>query len=218
MLAAVPAPSERGLTKAEALRRLPERAAPARRGASRSYGSIVRANVLTLFNLILAAFGTVTLCTATGATPSSSGSWGGFTAAEMVSIAAFIEDRHAQAFPSFGSQRTGAPVVAFCRIDDSEIRMREPIAEPDALIVQDPTLLHRGAPGGPPAVRGRRRRSAAPSVGWKRRRFHDSGPRCGRTRPRRPCVRGGSCRPPGRRSSRRAGLPPKSSSSWTIAP
>ena len=61
----------------------------------------------------------------------------------MISIAAFIEGRHAQAFPSFGSERTGAPVVAFCRIDDSEIRVREPIAEPDALIIQDPTLLHQ---------------------------------------------------------------------------
>jgi pyruvate ferredoxin oxidoreductase gamma subunit len=65
------------------------------------------------------------------------------TAAEMLSIAAFVEGRHAQAFPSFGSERTGAPVVAFCRIDDKEIRTREPIAEPDALIVQDPTLLHQ---------------------------------------------------------------------------
>jgi pyruvate ferredoxin oxidoreductase gamma subunit len=71
------------------------------------------------------------------------GGQGVVTAAEMVSIAAFIEGRHAQAFPSFGSERTGAPVVAFCRIDDSEIRVREPIAEPDALIVQDPTLLHQ---------------------------------------------------------------------------
>ena len=37
------------------------------------------------------------------------------------------EGRHAQAFPSFGSERTGAPVVAFCRIDDAPIRTREPI-------------------------------------------------------------------------------------------
>jgi pyruvate ferredoxin oxidoreductase gamma subunit len=71
------------------------------------------------------------------------GGQGVVTAAEMLSIAAFIEGRHAQAFPSFGSERTGAPVVAFCRIDDTEIRVREPIAEPDALIVQDPTLLHQ---------------------------------------------------------------------------
>ena len=61
----------------------------------------------------------------------------------MLSVAAFYEGRHAQAFPSFGSERTGAPVVAFCRIDDREIRLREPIVEPDVLIVQDPTLLHQ---------------------------------------------------------------------------
>jgi pyruvate ferredoxin oxidoreductase gamma subunit len=60
-------------------------------------------------------------------------------------VAAFDGGKHAQAFPSFGSERTGAPVVSFCRIDDKEIRVREPIAEPDALIVQDPTLLHQVA-------------------------------------------------------------------------
>ncbi len=65
------------------------------------------------------------------------------TAAEMLSIAAFEEEHHAQAFPSFGSERTGAPVVAFCRIDEKEIRLREPIMEPDAVIVQDPTLLYQ---------------------------------------------------------------------------
>jgi pyruvate ferredoxin oxidoreductase gamma subunit len=71
------------------------------------------------------------------------GGQGVVTAAEMLSIAAFNEGRHAQAFPSFGSERTGAPVVSFCRIDDREIRLREPIAEPDALIIQDATLLHQ---------------------------------------------------------------------------
>ena len=71
------------------------------------------------------------------------GGQGVVTAAELLSVAAFMEGRHAQAFPSFGSERTGAPVVAFGRIDDKEIRAREPIAEPDALIVQDPTLLHQ---------------------------------------------------------------------------
>lgn len=71
------------------------------------------------------------------------GGQGVVTAAEMLSLAAFEQGRHAQAFPSFGSERTGAPVVAFCRISDSEIRLREPILEPDVLIVQDPTLLHQ---------------------------------------------------------------------------
>ena len=71
------------------------------------------------------------------------GGQGVVTAAELLSVAAFLEGHHAQAFPSFGSERTGAPVVAFCRIDDRPIRSHEPIAHPDALIVQDPTLLHQ---------------------------------------------------------------------------
>jgi len=71
------------------------------------------------------------------------GGQGVVSAAEMLSVAAFLEGRHAQAFPSFGSERTGAPVMAFCRIDDKAIRLREPVAQPDALIVQDATLLHQ---------------------------------------------------------------------------
>jgi pyruvate ferredoxin oxidoreductase gamma subunit len=71
------------------------------------------------------------------------GGQGVVTAAELLSVAAFREGRQAQAFPSFGSERTGAPVVAFCRIADHEIRAHEPIARPDALIIQDPTLLHQ---------------------------------------------------------------------------
>lgn len=69
------------------------------------------------------------------------GGQGAVTSAEMLSVAAFDQHLHAQAFPSFGSERTGAPVVAFCRIDDAPIRAHDPIAEPDAVIVQDPTLL-----------------------------------------------------------------------------
>jgi pyruvate ferredoxin oxidoreductase gamma subunit len=71
------------------------------------------------------------------------GGQGVVTAAEMLSVAAFNEGCHAQAFPSFGSERMGAPVISFCRIDDHEIRVREPVMEPDALIIQDPTLLHQ---------------------------------------------------------------------------
>lgn len=71
------------------------------------------------------------------------GGQGVVTAAEMLSVAAFEQGRHAQAFPSFGSERTGAPVIAFCRMDDQPIRLREPILAPDVLIVQDPTLLHQ---------------------------------------------------------------------------
>jgi pyruvate ferredoxin oxidoreductase gamma subunit len=71
------------------------------------------------------------------------GGQGVVSAAEMLSIAAFLEGRYAQAFPSFGSERMGAPVMAFCRIDDYPIRLREPVANPDVLIIQDPTLLHQ---------------------------------------------------------------------------
>ncbi|HXW45039.1 MAG TPA: 2-oxoacid:acceptor oxidoreductase family protein [Streptosporangiaceae bacterium] len=71
------------------------------------------------------------------------GGQGVVTAAELLAAAAFAEGRHAQAFPSFGSERTGAPVVSFCRIDDAPIRVREPVMHPDVLIIQDPTLLHQ---------------------------------------------------------------------------
>lgn len=71
------------------------------------------------------------------------GGQGVVTGAEMLSIAAFEQGRYAQAFPSFGSERTGAPVVAFCRIAEREIRLREPVMAPDAVIIQDPTLLHQ---------------------------------------------------------------------------
>lgn len=69
------------------------------------------------------------------------GGQGVVTAAEMLSLSAFLEGHFAQAFPSFGSERTGAPVVAYARIDDKEIRTHEPILEPNAVVVQDKTLL-----------------------------------------------------------------------------
>jgi pyruvate ferredoxin oxidoreductase gamma subunit len=68
------------------------------------------------------------------------GGQGVVTAAELLSVAAFLGGRHAQAFPSFGSERTGAPVVSFCRIDDRQIRTREPVQHPHAVIIADPTL------------------------------------------------------------------------------
>ena len=71
------------------------------------------------------------------------GGQGVVTAAEILSVAAFAEGRHAQAFPSFGSERMGAPVVSFCRIDDRPIRTREPVMAPDALVIQDVTLIHQ---------------------------------------------------------------------------
>ncbi|QPK81364.1 2-oxoacid:acceptor oxidoreductase family protein [Schaalia sp. ZJ405] len=69
------------------------------------------------------------------------GGQGVVTASDLLAMAAYTDGHHAQAFPSFGSERMGAPVVSFCRITQSEIRTREPVLEPDVIIVQDPTLL-----------------------------------------------------------------------------
>ncbi len=71
------------------------------------------------------------------------GGQGVATAAELLAAAAFREGRYAQAFPSFGSERMGAPEMSFCRIDDQPILTHEPVTEPDALIIQDPTLLRQ---------------------------------------------------------------------------
>ena len=69
------------------------------------------------------------------------GGQGVVTAAEMLALAGFMEGHKAQAFPSFGSERTGAPVVAFARLSSQEIRLREPVLEPDVVLIQDRTLL-----------------------------------------------------------------------------
>ena len=71
------------------------------------------------------------------------GGQGVVTAAELLASAAFREGRYAQAFPSFGSERMGAPVMSFCRVDSKPIRTHEPVTDPDALLIQDPTLLHQ---------------------------------------------------------------------------
>lgn len=70
------------------------------------------------------------------------GGQGVVTAAELLSIAAFADGQYAQAFPSFGSERMGAPVMAFCRIAGQAIRTREAVTQPDVVIIQDATLLH----------------------------------------------------------------------------
>jgi pyruvate ferredoxin oxidoreductase gamma subunit len=69
------------------------------------------------------------------------GGQGVVTAAELIAIAAFKNGKQAQAFPSFGVERTGAPVEAYARIDDKPIIVREQIYQPDILIIQDSTLL-----------------------------------------------------------------------------
>jgi pyruvate ferredoxin oxidoreductase gamma subunit len=69
------------------------------------------------------------------------GGQGNVAAAELLSIAAFKDGKFAQAFPSFGAERIGAPVQAFVRIDDKKIRTREEVRTPNYLIVQDSFLI-----------------------------------------------------------------------------
>jgi pyruvate ferredoxin oxidoreductase gamma subunit len=69
------------------------------------------------------------------------GGQGAVTAADLMAMAAFYDGRYSLAFPSFGSERRGAPVAAFCKIDDRPIRGRSQIYRPDYVLVQDPSLL-----------------------------------------------------------------------------
>lgn len=68
------------------------------------------------------------------------GGQGAVTSAELIAVAAISQGDYAQAFPSFGPERRGAPVQAFARIDKKPIRTREKIYEPDVVLVLDPSL------------------------------------------------------------------------------
>jgi pyruvate ferredoxin oxidoreductase gamma subunit/2-oxoisovalerate ferredoxin oxidoreductase gamma subunit len=69
------------------------------------------------------------------------GGQGAVTAANILAAAAYAEGKYSQAFPIFGVERRGAPVAAFLRIDEKPIDIKFQIYEPDAVIIQDPSLL-----------------------------------------------------------------------------
>jgi len=69
------------------------------------------------------------------------GGQGAFTAARLLGAAAVSEDKFALAFPSFGPERRGAPVLAFTRIDDRRIGDRSVLRSCDFAIVLDDTLI-----------------------------------------------------------------------------
>jgi pyruvate ferredoxin oxidoreductase gamma subunit len=70
------------------------------------------------------------------------GGQGAVTSAEMLALAAISEGKFAQAFPSFGPERRGAPVQAFVRVGATQpIRVRSSITDPDVVVVLDPGLL-----------------------------------------------------------------------------
>ncbi|MBI5250158.1 MAG: 2-oxoacid:acceptor oxidoreductase family protein [Desulfomonile tiedjei] len=74
------------------------------------------------------------------------GGQGAVTCAELVAQAAIDTGKYATAFPSFGPERRGAPVVAFARVDDNPIKLRSKIYNPDVVIVLDPSLLEIANP------------------------------------------------------------------------
>ena len=69
------------------------------------------------------------------------GGQGSVIASEILADAFFHEGKYVQAFPAFGVERRGAPVMAFTRVSDSEVRERCQIYEPDHLIVLDRVLI-----------------------------------------------------------------------------
>ncbi len=69
------------------------------------------------------------------------GGQGAVTSAELVAVAAIDDGKYAQAFPSFGPERRGAPVAAFIRVSDEPIRSREKVYDPDVVMVLDPSIL-----------------------------------------------------------------------------
>lgn len=69
------------------------------------------------------------------------GGQGAVIASQIIAEAAFREDLHVQAFPSFGSERRGAPVAAFVRLDRDPVLIRTEIYRPDGLIVLDQSLI-----------------------------------------------------------------------------
>ncbi|MBW2062280.1 MAG: 2-oxoacid:acceptor oxidoreductase family protein [Deltaproteobacteria bacterium] len=70
------------------------------------------------------------------------GGQGAVTSAELMALAAIEEGKFAQAFPSFGPERRGAPVTAYLRVDEQPIRLREKIYEPNIVVVLDPTVMN----------------------------------------------------------------------------
>ncbi len=69
------------------------------------------------------------------------GGQGAVTAAELVAQAAISSDLYAQGFPNFGAERRGAPVMAYLRISDKQIFLRERIDTPDVVVVLDNSLM-----------------------------------------------------------------------------
>lgn len=71
----------------------------------------------------------------------SRGGQGGVTAARLVALAAVRDGKYATAFPFYGAERRGAPVVSFVRIDEKPIKVYSQIHEPDMVVVLDASVM-----------------------------------------------------------------------------
>jgi 2-oxoacid:acceptor oxidoreductase gamma subunit (pyruvate/2-ketoisovalerate family) len=84
------------------------------------------------------------------------GGQGAVTAAELLAVSVGYAGKHSQAFPFFGVERRGAPVMSFCVIDDRPIRTHQQVYEPDAIVVLDssldPAMMSRGLKEGGLAI------------------------------------------------------------------
>ncbi len=71
------------------------------------------------------------------------GGQGGVTASRLLATAAYYDGKFSQAIPMYGTERRGAPVTAYVRIDDVRVRERELVHTPDIVMVLDPLLSTR---------------------------------------------------------------------------
>jgi pyruvate ferredoxin oxidoreductase gamma subunit len=69
------------------------------------------------------------------------GGQGAVTAAKMVAELALGEGKYFQAFPEYGPERSGAPIVAFTRVSDAPIQVYSGVEHPQIVVVLDPSLL-----------------------------------------------------------------------------
>ena len=73
------------------------------------------------------------------------GGQGAVTASRLIATAAYEEGKYSQAIPMYGTERRGAPLTAFVRLDDQRVRERELVHNPSISIVLDPLIAQQQA-------------------------------------------------------------------------
>lgn len=69
------------------------------------------------------------------------GGQGAVTASKILALAAFNQGKYVISFPFFGTERRGAPVTSFTRIDDQRIYLKTQIYDPDAIVILDTSIM-----------------------------------------------------------------------------